>query len=178
MTTHGPVLMTARWVVGHEGGRHVLYENGEVVFEGGRITFAGHGCDGARRHRRRGDDRGAGADGRADVDQRLRDEHGAVDEHVEAHLQNACVVDPEVVLKGLDCVSRCGGEVPVEVEIPVLVVTESGQRLLELDHVGAIGGTGIERAVGRDLTVEDDHRLLVPGVENPAFLHGRVLGRK
>ena len=28
----GPVLMTARWLVGHRRGRHVLYENGEVVF--------------------------------------------------------------------------------------------------------------------------------------------------
>ena len=25
-------LLTARWVVGHENGRHCLYENGEVVF--------------------------------------------------------------------------------------------------------------------------------------------------
>ena len=46
MTAPGPVMMTARWVVGHESGRHVLYENGEVVFEGGRITFAGHGFPG------------------------------------------------------------------------------------------------------------------------------------
>lgn len=42
-----PVLMTARWVVGHEGNRHVLYENGEVVFAGGRIVFVGHDFPGA-----------------------------------------------------------------------------------------------------------------------------------
>jgi cytosine/adenosine deaminase-related metal-dependent hydrolase len=42
----GPVLMTARWVVGHEGGRHVLYEDGEVVFADGRIAFVGHGFPG------------------------------------------------------------------------------------------------------------------------------------
>jgi cytosine/adenosine deaminase-related metal-dependent hydrolase len=38
----GPTLLTARWVVGHENGRHVLLENGEVVFEGERVTFVGH----------------------------------------------------------------------------------------------------------------------------------------
>ena len=38
----GTTLMTARWVVGHEDGRHVLFENGEVAFENGRITFVGH----------------------------------------------------------------------------------------------------------------------------------------
>lgn len=38
----GPALLTARWVVGHENGRHVLFERGEVVFEGERIVFVGH----------------------------------------------------------------------------------------------------------------------------------------
>ena len=38
----GRVLMVARWVVGHENGSHVLYEDGEVVFEGDRIIFVGH----------------------------------------------------------------------------------------------------------------------------------------
>jgi cytosine/adenosine deaminase-related metal-dependent hydrolase len=42
----GPVLMTARWVVGHRDGRHVLYEDGEVVFVDGRIIFVGHGFSG------------------------------------------------------------------------------------------------------------------------------------
>ena len=38
----GRVLMTARWVVGHGNGSHVLHEDGEVVFEGDRIAFVGH----------------------------------------------------------------------------------------------------------------------------------------
>jgi len=48
----GPILLTARWVVGHENGRHCLYENGEVVFEGDRIVYVGHRYPGpvARRH--------------------------------------------------------------------------------------------------------------------------------
>jgi len=40
------VLMTARWVVGHADGRHALLEEGEVVFEGDRIVFVGHGFPG------------------------------------------------------------------------------------------------------------------------------------
>jgi cytosine/adenosine deaminase-related metal-dependent hydrolase len=40
------VLLTARYVVGHDGRSHVLYENGEVAFSGGRITFVGHGYPG------------------------------------------------------------------------------------------------------------------------------------
>lgn len=39
----GPILMTARWVVGHANGHHILLENGEVVFENGLIAFVGHG---------------------------------------------------------------------------------------------------------------------------------------
>ncbi|RVM19724.1 amidohydrolase family protein [Sinorhizobium meliloti] len=42
----GATLLTARWVAGHRDGRHVLYENGEVVFENDRILFVGHGYDG------------------------------------------------------------------------------------------------------------------------------------
>src|SRR5919107_6203722 len=38
---HGPVLLTARWVVGHDNGRHQLLERGEVVFDRDRITFVG-----------------------------------------------------------------------------------------------------------------------------------------
>ncbi|TPJ38359.1 amidohydrolase family protein [Mesorhizobium sp. B2-5-13] len=38
----GPTLLTARWVVGHRDGRHVLYENGEIVHEHGTILFVGH----------------------------------------------------------------------------------------------------------------------------------------
>ena len=37
----GPILRAARWVVGHHDGRHVLYENGEVVYERGRILYVG-----------------------------------------------------------------------------------------------------------------------------------------
>ena len=37
----GPVLLTARWVVGHEAGRHRLLRDGEVVFDRDRIVFVG-----------------------------------------------------------------------------------------------------------------------------------------
>lgn len=46
MTPNGPVLMTARWVVGHAEGTHILLEDGEVVWEGDRIVFVGHGYPG------------------------------------------------------------------------------------------------------------------------------------
>jgi cytosine/adenosine deaminase-related metal-dependent hydrolase len=42
----GPVLLTARWVVGFDGQGHRLLEHGEVVFERDRITFVGHGYPG------------------------------------------------------------------------------------------------------------------------------------
>lgn len=42
----GPVLLRARWVVGFGESGHRLLENGEVVFENGRITFVGHGYEG------------------------------------------------------------------------------------------------------------------------------------
>lgn len=42
----GPILLTARWVVGHLGGRHCLIEDGEVVFEDGAILFVGRGYTG------------------------------------------------------------------------------------------------------------------------------------
>jgi cytosine/adenosine deaminase-related metal-dependent hydrolase len=48
----GPVLITARWVVGHRNGRHCLIENGEVVFEDGAITFVGRGYAGPVAERR------------------------------------------------------------------------------------------------------------------------------
>ncbi|SIR08295.1 amidohydrolase family protein [Bosea sp. TND4EK4] len=38
----GRILLTARWLVGHKDGRHRLYENGEIVFEGGAVVFVGH----------------------------------------------------------------------------------------------------------------------------------------
>jgi cytosine/adenosine deaminase-related metal-dependent hydrolase len=43
----GPVLLTARWVVGHENGRHRLLERGEIVFERDRIVFVGFNYTGA-----------------------------------------------------------------------------------------------------------------------------------
>lgn len=42
----GRTLMTARWVVGHEKGSHILLPDGEVVFENGEILFVGRGFDG------------------------------------------------------------------------------------------------------------------------------------
>ena len=42
----GRTLITARWVVGHAKGRHQLLEHGELVFEGDRIVFVGHGFTG------------------------------------------------------------------------------------------------------------------------------------
>ena len=42
----GRTLLAARWVVGHRAGRHCLLENGEVVFEGERVVFVGHGFPG------------------------------------------------------------------------------------------------------------------------------------
>lgn len=38
----GRTLLTARWVVGHEDGRHHLLEHGEVVFENDTVIFVGH----------------------------------------------------------------------------------------------------------------------------------------
>lgn len=48
----GPVLLRARWVLGHADGRHCLLPDGEVVFDRGRILFVGHGFGGevAERH--------------------------------------------------------------------------------------------------------------------------------
>ncbi|WP_426956694.1 amidohydrolase family protein [Muricoccus radiodurans] len=42
----GPTLLTARWVLGHADGQHVLLPNGEIVFENGTVTFAGHAYPG------------------------------------------------------------------------------------------------------------------------------------
>jgi cytosine/adenosine deaminase-related metal-dependent hydrolase len=42
----GRILLTARWLVGHSGGRHTLLENGEIVFEDGKVLFVGHGFKG------------------------------------------------------------------------------------------------------------------------------------
>jgi cytosine/adenosine deaminase-related metal-dependent hydrolase len=42
----GRTLLTARWLVGHRDGRHVLLEHGEIVFEDGAVVFTGHGVEG------------------------------------------------------------------------------------------------------------------------------------
>ena len=42
----GRILLTAHWVVGHANGRHTLIENGELVFEDGRIVFVGRNFPG------------------------------------------------------------------------------------------------------------------------------------
>ncbi len=39
---NGPVQLKARWIVGNDNDRHVIYENGEVVFEDNRIVFVGY----------------------------------------------------------------------------------------------------------------------------------------
>lgn len=52
MHAAGRTLLTADWVVGHVDGRHVLYQNGQVVFEKGAIIFAGHGFTGEVARRR------------------------------------------------------------------------------------------------------------------------------
>lgn len=43
----GRTLLTARWVIGHRGGRHVVYENGVVVIDGDGVLHVGPGFDGA-----------------------------------------------------------------------------------------------------------------------------------
>ncbi|WP_119272577.1 amidohydrolase family protein [Taklimakanibacter deserti] len=45
-------LLTADWVVGHADGHHLLYRQGEVVFEHGEIVFVGHGFAGEVAERR------------------------------------------------------------------------------------------------------------------------------
>ncbi|MGJ8624553.1 MAG: chlorohydrolase family protein, partial [Yoonia sp.] len=39
-------LLTARWVIGHLNGKHVVYENGVVVIEGSTILYVGTTFDG------------------------------------------------------------------------------------------------------------------------------------
>jgi cytosine/adenosine deaminase-related metal-dependent hydrolase len=46
MRPAGPTWLGARWVVGNIDGRHVLYENAGVVFEGREVLFVGHGYPG------------------------------------------------------------------------------------------------------------------------------------
>jgi cytosine/adenosine deaminase-related metal-dependent hydrolase len=44
--------LSADWVVGHRDGRHCLLRSGEVVFEGDRVVFVGHGFPGDVEQRR------------------------------------------------------------------------------------------------------------------------------
>jgi cytosine/adenosine deaminase-related metal-dependent hydrolase len=44
--------LLADWVVGHRDGRHCLLRGGEVVIEGDRVIFAGHGFPGEVEERR------------------------------------------------------------------------------------------------------------------------------
>lgn len=39
-------LLSARWVIGHEDGCHVVYEDGVVVIEGTRVLHVGRRFDG------------------------------------------------------------------------------------------------------------------------------------
>lgn len=43
----GRTLLSARWVIGHQDGRHVVHENGVVVIEGSDVLHVGAGFDGA-----------------------------------------------------------------------------------------------------------------------------------
>ena len=38
----GRTLLTADWVLAHDGHSHILLQRGEVVFEGGAVIFTGH----------------------------------------------------------------------------------------------------------------------------------------
>lgn len=38
----GPLLLSARWVIGHQQGRHALLEHGQVLVEDGEIRFVGY----------------------------------------------------------------------------------------------------------------------------------------
>lgn len=42
----GPTALSARWIVGYRDGGHHLIENGEIVFEEGKIRYVGHRFDG------------------------------------------------------------------------------------------------------------------------------------
>lgn len=42
----GRTLLTAQWVLAHEGAGHILLRRGEVVIDGGVVIFTGHGFAG------------------------------------------------------------------------------------------------------------------------------------
>lgn len=47
----GRTLLSARWVIGHRDGRHVVFENGVVVIKGTEILHVGAAFDGEVAHR-------------------------------------------------------------------------------------------------------------------------------
>jgi len=47
MTTQRVTRIRAGWVVGYAQGDHQLYEHGEVVYQGDKVLFVGHGYSGA-----------------------------------------------------------------------------------------------------------------------------------
>ncbi len=57
MTRSRRTLLAADWIVGHRDARHCLIRDGELVFEGDRVIFVGHGFPGEVEERR---DFGAG----------------------------------------------------------------------------------------------------------------------
>ena len=42
--------LRARFVIGHDGRDHVVYENGELVYQDDRVLFVGHGYPGPVDH--------------------------------------------------------------------------------------------------------------------------------
>ncbi len=42
----GPTLLSARWVIGHQGGRHVVHEHGVLVIDGRDVLHVGASFDG------------------------------------------------------------------------------------------------------------------------------------
>ena len=40
------ILLTARWVIGHAAGAHVIHEQGVVVIENGAVLHVGPSFDG------------------------------------------------------------------------------------------------------------------------------------
>lgn len=47
----GPVLLSSRWVIGHQDGKHAIFENGCVVYENDTVIFVGHDYQGDVAHR-------------------------------------------------------------------------------------------------------------------------------
>src|SRR6187549_1407888 len=41
-----PILLSARWIVGHAEGSHKLYRDGEIVIDRDQVIFVGHAFPG------------------------------------------------------------------------------------------------------------------------------------